>query len=87
MDKSGIFFVALLLVLVAIVLSLALFHSPQQSPALPSGEGSLLPPATTQGQWGADGCEEAVRACAIGIDGLFQNAIKPHHRWMGVRVV
>lgn len=39
MDKSGIFFVALLLVLVAIVLSLALFHSPQQSPALPSGEG------------------------------------------------
>ncbi|MQB07806.1 hypothetical protein DXT91_27555 [Agrobacterium tumefaciens] len=50
MDKSGIFFVALLLVLVAIVLSLALFRSPQQSPALPSGEGSLLPPATTQGQ-------------------------------------
>lgn len=46
MDKSGIFFVALLLVLVAIVLSLALFDSPMQSPTLPSGDGSLLPPAT-----------------------------------------
>ncbi|MES5044502.1 MULTISPECIES: hypothetical protein [Rhizobium] len=50
MDKSGILFVALLLVLVAIVLSLALVEAPQQSPALPSGEGSLLPPAATPGQ-------------------------------------
>ncbi|CDN90898.1 MULTISPECIES: hypothetical protein [Agrobacterium tumefaciens complex] len=50
MDKSGILFVALLLVLVAIVLSLTLFDSNQQIPAVPSGEGSLLPPATTPGQ-------------------------------------
>ncbi|MDH7800815.1 MULTISPECIES: hypothetical protein [unclassified Rhizobium] len=50
MDKSGIFFVALLLVLVAIVLSLAFIDSPQPIPALPSGEGSLLPPVTTPGQ-------------------------------------
>ncbi|EGP57101.1 hypothetical protein QYR00_04775 [Agrobacterium tumefaciens] len=50
MDKSGILFVALLLVLVAIVLSLTLFDSGQQIPAIPSGEGSLLPPATTPGQ-------------------------------------
>ncbi|WP_167379149.1 MULTISPECIES: hypothetical protein [Rhizobium/Agrobacterium group] len=50
MDKSGIFFVALLLVLVAIVLSLTLFDSSQQVPAVPAGEGSLLPPATTPGQ-------------------------------------
>ena len=50
MDKSGILFVELLLVLVAIVLSLTLFDSGQQIPAIPSGEGSLLPPATTPGQ-------------------------------------
>ncbi|CAN7275858.1 hypothetical protein HW571_04245 [Agrobacterium genomosp. 3] len=50
MDKSGIFFVALLLVLVAIVLSLTLFDSSQQVPTVPAGEGSLLPPATTPGQ-------------------------------------
>ncbi|MCZ7469517.1 MULTISPECIES: hypothetical protein [Rhizobium/Agrobacterium group] len=50
MDKSGIFFVALLLVLVAIVLSLTLFDSAEQGPTVPAGEGSLLPPATTPGQ-------------------------------------
>lgn len=50
MDKSGIFFVALLLVLVAIVLSLTLFDSSQQVPTVPAGEGSLLPPAATPGQ-------------------------------------
>ncbi|WP_172801602.1 hypothetical protein [Agrobacterium tumefaciens] len=50
MDKSGIFFVALLLVLVAIVLSLTLFDTAQQAPSIPSGDGSLLPPATTPGQ-------------------------------------
>ncbi|NTE60397.1 hypothetical protein G6L68_07030 [Agrobacterium fabrum] len=50
MDKSGILFVALLLVLVAIVLSLTLFDSAQQVPNVPSGEGSLLPSGTTPGQ-------------------------------------
>ncbi|TZG37042.1 hypothetical protein AGR1_06175 [Agrobacterium sp. B1(2019)] len=50
MDKSGILFVALLLALVAIVLSLTLFDTAQQVPSIPSGDGSLLPPATTPGQ-------------------------------------
>ncbi|MCZ4429072.1 hypothetical protein O3S81_05115 [Agrobacterium sp. SOY23] len=50
MDKSGIVFVALLLVLIAIVLSLTLFDTAQQVPSIPSGEGSLLPPATAPAQ-------------------------------------
>lgn len=50
MDKSGILFVALLLVLVAIVLSLTLFETAQQVPSIPSGDGSLLPPVTPPGQ-------------------------------------
>lgn len=41
MDKSGILFVALLLVLVAIVLSLTLFDLGQQIPAILPGEGFI----------------------------------------------
>ncbi len=50
MDKSGIVFVALLLMLVGIVLSLTLFEAGQPTPTVPTGEGSLLPPATAPGQ-------------------------------------
>ncbi|MFK0382948.1 hypothetical protein [Agrobacterium sp. NPDC090273] len=50
MDKSGLVFVGLLLVLIAIVLSIAFFETSQQIPAVPTGQGSLLPPGTTPGQ-------------------------------------